>query len=221
MVQIGNDWDVLLAEEFQKEYYQKLRKFLLNEYGIQRVYPPMQDIFNALRYTPYASVNCVILGQDPYHGEGQAQGLCFSVQQGVTVPPSLVNIYKELKADLNIDPPSHGSLVDWTRQGVLLLNTALTVRGGQPNSHKGQGWETFTDRVIDLLNQREEPMVFLLWGANAKAKAALITNPNHCILTAAHPSPFSANNGFFGCRHFSKANDFLRKYDREIDWRIS
>lgn len=221
MVHIGNDWDELLAEEFQKDYYQKLRKFLLNEYGTQRVYPPMHDIFNALCQTPYASVSCVILGQDPYHGEGQAQGLCFSVQKGVAVPPSLVNIFKEMKADLDLDPPAHGSLMDWTKQGVLLLNTVLTVRGGQPNSHKGQGWEIFTDRVIELLNQREEPMVFLLWGANAKAKTALITNPKHCILTAAHPSPFSANNGFFGCRHFSKANDFLRQYGREIDWKIS
>lgn len=220
MVNIGNDWDGLLAGEFEKEYYQELRKFLLVEYGSGPVYPPMGDIFNALKNTAYADVNCVILGQDPYHGAGQAHGLCFSVQKGVRQPPSLVNVFKELKQDLDVDPPGHGCLLDWTRQGVLLLNTVLTVRGGKPNSHKGKGWEIFTDRVIDLLNERTEPMVFLLWGANAKSKAERITNPRHLILTAAHPSPYSADNGFFGCRHFSKTNGFLKQYGKEIDWRI-
>ncbi len=221
MVKIGNDWDGLLAGEFEKEYYLRLRQFLLAEYGSGPVYPPMGDIFNALKNTAYADVNCVILGQDPYHGAGQAHGLCFSVRKGVRQPPSLVNVFKELKDDLDVAPPSHGCLLDWTAQGVLLLNTVLTVRGGKPNSHKGKGWELFTDRVIDLLNERMEPMVFLLWGANAKAKAERITNPRHLILTAAHPSPYSADNGFFGCRHFSKTNAFLKQYGREIDWSIS
>lgn len=222
MVHIGNEWDELLKGEFEKEYYLKLRKFLAYEYKHGTVYPDMYDIFNGLKYTSYSDVKAVILGQDPYHGKGQAHGLCFSVKKGVPQPPSLQNIFKELQADLGITPPSHGELTDWTRQGVMLLNTVLTVREGQANSHKNKGWETFTDRVIELLNEREQPMVFLLWGANARAKTALITNPRHLILTCAHPSPLSAYNGFFGCRHFSKTNEFLQSIGQTpIDWRIS
>lgn len=222
MVHIGNEWDELLKGEFEKEYYLKLRKFLAYEYKHGTVYPDMYDIFNGLKYTSYSDVKAVILGQDPYHGRGQAHGLCFSVKKGVPQPPSLQNIFKELQADLGITPPSHGELTDWTRQGVILLNTVLTVREGQANSHKNKGWEIFTDRVIELLNEREQPMVFLLWGANARAKTALITNPRHLILTCAHPSPLSAYNGFFGCRHFSKTNEFLQSIGQTpIDWRIS
>lgn len=222
MVHIGNEWDELLKGEFEKEYYLKLRKFLAYEYKHGTVYPDMYDIFNGLKYTSYSDVKAVILGQDPYHGKGQAHGLCFSVKKDVPQPPSLQNIFKELQADLGITPPSHGELTDWTRQGVMLLNTVLTVREGQANSHKNKGWEIFTDRVIELLNEREQPMVFLLWGANARAKTTLITNPRHLILTCAHPSPLSAYNGFFGCRHFSKTNEFLQSIGQTpIDWRIS
>lgn len=220
MVHIGNDWDTVLDGEFEKEYYIKLRKFLVSEYKSAVIFPSMYDIFNALKHTAYQDVKAVILGQDPYHEPNQAHGLCFSVKKGVEKPPSLVNIFMELESDLGIAPPEHGCLEDWTEQGVLLLNTVLTVRRGQANSHKGKGWEIFTDRVIELLNQREKPMVFLLWGANAKSKAALITNKNHLVLTAAHPSPLSVHNGFWGCRHFSKANKFLSQYGEEIDWRI-
>lgn len=221
MVKIGNDWDSLLTGEFEKDYYLKLRQFLASEYRTHTVYPSMYDIFNALKYTPYHQVKAVILGQDPYHGPNQAQGLCFSVKKEVAIPPSLQNIYKELQADLGIAPAQHGSLVSWAQQGVLLLNTVLTVRAGQANSHKGMGWEIFTDRVIRLLNERQEPMVFLLWGGNAKSKRELITNPNHLILTAAHPSPLSAYNGFFGCRHFSKCNAFLEEHGQEpICWQL-
>lgn len=221
MVNIGNEWDELLKDEFCKEYYLNLRRFLKKEYLTYRVYPDMYDIFNALKYTPYPNVRVVILGQDPYHGAGQAHGLCFSVKRGVAPPPSLVNIFREIKSDLNIDPPSHGELTSWAKQGVLLLNTVLTVREGQPNSHRGMGWETLTDRIICLLNEREKPIVFLLWGGNAKAKRNLITNPRHLVLTAAHPSPLSAYNGFFGCRHFSKTNDFLSSVgEKPVDWKI-
>ena len=220
MVNIGNDWDGLLAGEFEKEYYKKLRAFLAEEYRTRTVYPSMYDIFNAFKYTPYHKVKAVILGQDPYHGPGQAQGLSFSVQKGKPIPPSLVNIYQELRDDLGILPPSHGCLVDGAEQGVLLLNTVLTVRARTPNSPQGKGWELVTDQVIRLLHQRQEPMVFLLWGANAKSKRSLITNPSHLILTAAHPSPYSAYNGFFGCRHFSKCNAFLQQHGGPIDWQI-
>ncbi len=221
MVCLGNDWDELLKGEFEKEYYLKLRQFLKNEYSTRRIYPDMYNIFNALKSTAYADVKAVILGQDPYHGAGQAHGLCFSVQKGVAVPPSLVNIYKELHDDVGFVIPNHGNLTDWTKQGVLLLNTVLTVREGQANSHRGMGWEIFTDRVISLLNQRSKPIVFLLWGGNAKAKRELITNPAHLVLTAAHPSPLSAYNGFFGCRHFSRTNQFLVSTGQEpIDWQI-
>lgn len=221
MVCLGNDWDELLKGEFEKKYYLKLRQFLKNEYSTRRIYPDMYNIFNALKSTAYADVKAVILGQDPYHGAGQAHGLCFSVQKGVAVPPSLVNIYKELHDDVGFVIPNHGNLTDWTKQGVLLLNTVLTVREGQANSHRGMGWEIFTDRVISLLNQRSKPIVFLLWGGNAKAKRELITNPAHLVLTAAHPSPLSAYNGFFGCRHFSRTNQFLVSTGQEpIDWQI-
>ena len=221
MVHIGNSWDALLADEFEKEYYKELRKFLIAEYKAGPVYPPAADIFNALKATPYEKVRVVILGQDPYHGPGQAHGLCFSVRKGVKAPPSLVNIFKELNADLGCPIPSHGYLMHWAEQGVLLLNTCLTVREGKPNSHKGKGWETFTDRVIELLNEREEPVVFLLWGANAQAKIPMITNPNHLILKAPHPSPLSAHAGFFGCRHFSRANSFLSAHgEGTVDWAI-
>lgn len=221
MVRLGNDWDALLAEEFSKDYYRKLRAFLKSEYETRTIYPDMHDIFNALKATSYGNTRVVILGQDPYHGQGQAHGMCFSVQPGVPKPPSLVNIFKELQADLGVAPPSHGHLIHWARQGVLMLNTVLTVRAGSPNSHKGKGWETFTDEVIRLLDRRERPMVFLLWGANARAKKALIDNPSHLILEAAHPSPLSAHNGFFGCRHFSGANAFLQREGMgTVDWKI-
>lgn len=221
MVNIGNGWDEILAEEFKKPYYLKLREFLKSEYSRFDVYPPMNDIFNSLRYTDFGAVRAVILGQDPYHEPGQAHGLCFSVRKGVQPPPSLINIYKEQKTDLGITQPPHGELTRWAKQGVLLLNTTLTVRRGQANSHRGQGWEIFTDAVIEKLNAREKPMVFLLWGGNAKAKAPLITNSKHLVLTAAHPSPLSAYNGFFGCRHFSAANAFLSENgEAPINWQL-
>ena len=220
MVNIGNSWDALLEEEFKKEYYLRLRSFLKQEYtkSGKRIFPDMYNIFNALKFTDYHKVKAVILGQDPYHGFGQAHGLCFSVEKGTAVPPSLVNIYKELNADLGIEIPSHGCLTDWAKNGVLLLNSVLTVRENYAGSHRGQGWEVFTDRIIELLNERDKPMVFLLWGNYAKAKAKLIDTDRHLVLTAAHPSPLSAYNGFFGCRHFSAANEFLG--EDAIDWRI-
>ncbi|MBQ9756917.1 MAG: uracil-DNA glycosylase [Clostridia bacterium] len=221
MVNIGNEWDVLLTGEFEKEYYLKLRGFLAKEYKTKKVFPDMYDIFNALRLTSYSDVSVVVIGQDPYHGEGQAHGLSFSVKKGVEPPPSLKNIFKELNNDLGVPIPNHGELTKWARQGVLLLNAVLTVRMGEANSHKNMGWEKFTDRVIELLNQRCEPMVFLLWGANARQKKALITNPAHKILESVHPSPLSAYNGFFGCKHFSEANKFLESAGRKpIDWSL-
>ena len=221
MVNIGNDWDSILKEDFDSDTYASLRAFLRNEYSSHTIYPNMYDIFNALKYTAYSDVKVVIIGQDPYHGEGQAHGLSFSVKPGVPAPPSLVNIFKELYSDLGIAPPNHGCLEKWARQGVLLLNAVLTVRASHPNSHKGKGWEAVTDGIIKHLNDRDEPMVFMLWGANAGAKRALITNPKHLVLRAAHPSPLSAYNGFFGCKHFSKANAFLiAKGLSPIDWRL-
>ncbi len=221
MVNIGNEWDELLKGEFEKEYYLKLREFLKKEYFTYQVYPNMYDIFNALKYTSYSDVKAVIIGQDPYHGSGQAHGLCFSVQKGVAIPPSLQNMYKELYSDLGIPPANHGYLKKWADNGVLMMNAVLTVRGGQANSHRNMGWEIFTDRVIELLNSREQPIVFILWGNNAKQKMKLITNSNHLILQAAHPSPLSAFNGFFGCKHFSKTNDFLASHGiSPIDWTI-
>ena len=218
---IGNEWDALLADEIQKDYYLKLRQFLISEYTTRRIYPPMEDIFNALRHTSYSDVRAVILGQDPYHGPGQAHGMCFSVKRGTPPPPSLQNIFKEIKSDLGIDPPQHGELTSWADNGVLLLNTVLTVREGQPNSHKGMGWEQFTDRIIQLLNERQQPMVFLLWGGNARSKARLITNPAHMVMKCAHPSPLSAYNGFFVCSHFSKTNEFLvSRGMKPIDWKL-
>lgn len=222
MVNIGNDWDGLLAGEFEKPYYLALRGFLKSEYSGFTIYPDMYDIFNALKLTPYSDVKAVILGQDPYHEPKQAHGLAFSVQNGVEPPPSLKNIYKELNTDLGLPIPTTGDLTCWAKQGVLLLNTSLTVRRGQANSHQGRGWEVFTDHIIALLNEREKPLVFILWGANARKKTALITNPRHLILTSAHPSPLSAYNGFFGCRHFSKCNHFLQENGiSEIDWRVT
>ena len=219
MVNIGNEWDKILDGEFDKEYYQKLRQFLISEYKSRRIYPNMYDIFNALKYTSYSDVKAVILGQDPYHQPGQAHGLCFSVKKGDPLPPSLVNIYKEITDDLGVAMPQHGDLTGWARQGVLLLNTVLTVRAGQPNSHKDKGWEIFTDRVISELDRKETPVVFLLWGANAEKKARVITNPIHKKLITVHPSPLSAYRGFFGCRHFSKANIILSESGQEpIKW---
>ncbi len=221
MVNIGNDWDTILKKDFDSESYAALRAFLRNEYSSNVIYPNMYDIFNALKYTAYSDVKVVIIGQDPYHGEGQAHGLSFSVKPGVPAPPSLVNIFKELYSDLGIAPPNHGCLEKWAKQGVLLLNAVLTVRASQPNSHKGKGWEAITDSVIKHLNDRDDPMAFMLWGANAGAKRALITNPKHLVLRAAHPSPLSAYNGFFGCKHFSKANAFLTSNGiSPIDWRL-
>lgn len=218
MVHIGNDWDAVLTGEFDKEYYQKLRVFLKREYASGPVYPDMYDIFNALRLTPYSAVSVVILGQDPYHGPGQAHGLSFSVRRGVPVPPSLSNIFQEIQSDVGAPIPPHGCLESWARQGVLLLNTVLTVRAGRPNSHRGAGWEIFTDHVIEKLALRPEPMVFMLWGANARAKAPLLRGTPHLVLQCAHPSPLSAS-GFFGCRHFSRANEFLvRNGQKPIDW---
>lgn len=221
MVNIGNDWDLLLKEEFEKEYYLKLREFLKNEYYLSKanIYPPMDEIFNALKYTSFKDTRVVILGQDPYHGYGQAHGLCFSVKEGTPPPPSLKNIFKELTQELGIAEPPCGELVGWAKQGVLLLNTTLTVREARPQSHKGQGWEILTDRIIEIINQKDTPVVFMLWGGNARAKKALITNKNHLVLECAHPSPLSAYSGFFGCGHFVKANAFLEsKGEKLIEW---
>ncbi len=223
MIEFGNGWNELLIPETGKEYYKTLRTFLKSEYLMSGVpiYPEMNNIFNAFRLTDYKDVRAVIIGQDPYHGEGQAHGLCFSVKKGVDKPPSLVNIFKELKSDLGIEPPAHGELTKWAENGVLLINSVLTVRAGMAGSHRGKGWETFTDRAISLLNEREEPICFLLWGGYARAKKSLITSPQHMILETVHPSPLSAYNGFFGCKHFSKCNEFLRSVgQKEIDWVI-
>ncbi|MBE6818858.1 MAG: uracil-DNA glycosylase [Ruminococcaceae bacterium] len=221
MVHIGNSWDILLQEEFEKPYYLDLRRFLKQEYATHTVYPPMHDIFNALKYTPYEDVKVVILGQDPYHGPGQAHGLCFSVQKGVEPPPSLKNIFKEIEDECGIPIPAHGELTGWAKQGVLLLNTVLTVRAASPNSHKGKGWEILTDKVIELLNARTAPIVFMLWGANARSKKSLITAPQHLVLESVHPSPLSAYHGFFGCGHFKKCNNFLKANGLEkIDWSL-
>ena len=221
MVKMDNEWDIVLRGEFDKNYYQSLRSFLAREYTEKTVYPNMHDIFNALKYTSYSEVKAVIIGQDPYHGFGQAHGLSFSVKPGIAVPPSLQNMYKELNSDIGFEIPNHGYLVSWAERGVLLLNNVLTVRKDEANSHRSCGWETFTDEIIRNLNKREKPIVFLLWGNNAKTKDRLITNPQHFILTAAHPSPLSAYNGFFGCKHFSKANDRLKMTGQTpIDWSL-
>lgn len=221
MVHFGNSWDRILEGEFEKEYYLKLREFLKEEYSTRTIYPDMYHIFHALQATAYEDVKVVILGQDPYHEPGQAHGLCFSVQKGVPQPPSLRNIFRELEDDLGITPPDHGCLESWANNGVLLLNTVLTVRAHHANSHRGKGWEEFTDRVIQLLNDRPEPMVFILWGKPAKAKAELITSPQHKVITGVHPSPLSAHYGFWGGHYFSRANDFLTSCGVEpVDWRI-
>lgn len=219
MVNIGNDWDSLLSEEFNKDYYLSLRQFLKNEYFSRKIFPPMNDIYNALKYTSYAETRVVILGQDPYHAEGQAHGLCFSVRPGVTQPPSLKNIFKELSSEYGFKAPESGELTGWARQGVLLLNTTLTVREASPASHKGHGWEILTDKIISLINEKDKPVVFMLWGSNARAKRSLIKNKNHLVLECAHPSPLSAYNGFFGCGHFKAANEFIIKNGLvPIDW---
>ena len=221
MVNIGNDWDAILQDAFAAESYQKLRAFLANEYRTRTIYPNMYDIFNALKLTSYENCRVVILGQDPYHGEGQAHGLSFSVRDGVQPPPSLMNIFKELEDDVGIPEPKTGNLTCWAKQGVLLLNTVLTVRAHQPNSHKGMGWEQVTDAVIAALYCKTTPVVFLLWGANARNKARIVTNPIHVRLEAPHPSPLSAYNGFFGCKHFSKANAALIASGQQpIDWTV-
>lgn len=217
----GNDWDALLCGEFEKDYYKNLEEFLKTEYAEHTVYPERADIFNALKLTPYAEVKVVIFGQDPYHGEGQAHGLAFSVKPEVDIPPSLLNMYKELNSELGCYIPDNGCLTKWARQGVLLLNNALTVRKDTPNSHQGKGWEEFTDRIAELLNARKEPVIFLLWGAAARKKTEIITAPQHFILEAPHPSPLSASRGFFGCGHFAEANSILKATNRtEIDWQI-
>ena len=219
MFSLGNDWDILLGDEFGSDYYLKLREFLKAEYSTHKIYPPMNDIYNALRYTTYTDARVVILGQDPYHGPGQAHGLCFSVKAGVPQPPSLKNIFKELKDEIGMEIPVSGELTGWAKQGVLLLNTTLTVREGLPQSHKGRGWEILTDKIIEYMNEKSTPVVFMLWGGNARAKRTLITNPNHLVLECAHPSPLSAYNGFFGCGHFKRANEFLSKNGLvPIDW---
>ncbi len=221
MVNIGNDWDAILKGTFETESYRELRTFLANEYRTRTVYPGMYDIFNALKLTSFSDCKVVILGQDPYHGEGQAHGLSFSVRDGVQPPPSLLNIFKELQDDVGIPAPQTGNLTCWAKQGVLLLNTVLTVRAHQPNSHKGKGWEQVTDDVINALNRKTTPVVFLLWGANARNKAKIVTNPIHIRLEAPHPSPLSAYNGFFGCKHFSKANAALiASGQTPIDWTV-
>lgn len=216
-----NDWADYLEAELKEPYYIKLREFLIEEYKTKIIHPSMYDIFNALHYTGYKKTKVVILGQDPYHGPRQAHGLSFSVQPGVEAPPSLVNIFKELEADLGCRTPNHGCLKAWAEQGVLLLNAVLTVRERQANSHQGLGWETFTDKVISLLNEREEPLVFILWGRPAQRKKAMITNSQHRIIESAHPSPLSAHRGFFGSRPFSKVNAFWDQQGMEtIDWQI-
>ena len=221
MSMITNDWKDALSDEFKKDYYKKLYTFVKDEYSRCVVYPPADDIFNAFHLTPLKDVKVVILGQDPYHGDGQAEGLSFSVKPGVDIPPSLVNIYQELHDDLGCTIPSHGNLVKWAEQGVLLLNTVLTVRAHQANSHRGIGWEEFTDAAIMALNSQDRPIVFILWGAPAQRKARMLTNPKHLILKAPHPSPLSAYRGFFGSKPFSQTNDYLRAHGVEpIDWQI-
>ncbi len=218
---IGNDWDNLLATEFEKEYFKQLILFVNNEYKTKIIYPAYDNIFNALKHTPYNNVKVVIIGQDPYHGYGQAHGLSFSVPKGISKPPSLQNIFKELYNDLGILEPDHGNLEEWTKSGVLLLNSVLTVEQNKPGSHRNIGWETFTDNIIKLINEKKEPVVFMLWGNYAKEKKELITNPVHYIIESSHPSPYSASSGFLGSRPFSKANFFLAKHNLPtINWMI-
>lgn len=221
MVKFGNKWDEILNGEFEEPYYLKLRQFLKEEYSSRVIYPSMYDIFNAFKYTDYDDVKVVILGQDPYHGEGEAHGLSFSVKPGIAIPPSLRNIYKELRDSLGCYIPNNGYLEKWAKQGVLLLNTALTVRKDLANSHRNMGWEIFTDRVIKLLNEREKPVIFMLWGSNAKSKSMLIDQSRHICFMSVHPSPLSASRGFFGCGHFKTANEKLIEMgDTPVDWQI-
>ncbi len=221
MGMLVNDWVEAIGEEFKKPYYAKLYKFVREEYNTRVIYPPADDIFNALHLTPLSRIKVLILGQDPYHNEGQAHGLCFSVKPGVEAPPSLENIYKELHEDLGCRIPNNGYLVKWAEQGVLMLNTVLTVRAHQANSHQGQGWEQFTDAIIHAVNAQDRPIVSMLWGRPAQNKGSILTNPKHLILKAPHPSPLSAYRGFFGCKHFSQANEFLQANGAEpIDWQI-
>ncbi len=220
MIQICEDWSSRLSEEFNKEYYLKLREFLKNEYKTRPIYPPAEEIYSALRLTSFENTKVVILGQDPYINKGEAHGLAFSVNKDIKIPPSLKNIYKEIEQDIGCKKPDHGCLTDWAKQGVLLLNTTLTVRAGLSRSHYGQGWEVFTDKVIELLNEKTTPIVFMLWGKNAQNKGHLITNDKHLVLTAAHPSPL-AGGRFNGCKHFSKANAFLAENGiQPIEWQI-
>ncbi|MBR5236230.1 MAG: uracil-DNA glycosylase [Clostridia bacterium] len=221
MFGMSPDWEKVLENEFSAPYFAELWKQVEAEYDRGPVYPAKENIFNALRYTPYHDVKILLLGQDPYHGYGQAHGLAFSVQPGVDLPPSLKNMYKELVSDVGINMPQTGCLIPWAEQGVMLLNTVLTVRESEPNSHKKMGWIQFTDSVISALNERKDPVIFMLWGANAKEKLPLITNPQHYVLSAPHPSPLSASRGFFGCRHFSKANEILTRQGKEpICWQL-
>ena len=222
MVNIGNDWDEVLSDLFQSENYKKIREFLKEEYSTYTIYPSMYDIFNAFKMTPYKSIKAVILGQDPYHEPNQAHGLCFSVKDGCVPPPSLINIFKEMKSDLGLEPPKSGDLTKWAERGVLLLNTTLTVRRGAANSHSKCGWTAFTDEVIKKISAREKPVVFILWGGNARAKKPLIDTERHFIVESAHPSPLSCYNGFFGSKPFSKTNGFLEKACEEpIDWNLN
>ena len=221
MAAISNDWLPVLAPEFRKPYYKDLFQFVQTEYQTRQIFPPAQDLFNALHLTPLSKVKVVILGQDPYHGDGQAHGLCFSVRPDVDIPPSLINIYRELHDDLGCRMPDNGCLTKWADQGVLLLNTVLTVRAHQAGSHRGRGWEQFTDAIIRAVNSQNRPVVYMLWGAPAQAKRQMLDNPRHLVLTAPHPSPLSAYRGFFGCRHFSQCNAFLEAHgEKPIDWQI-
>ncbi len=221
MIRIAKNWFELLKDEFNTENYKNLEKFLGEEYKKYTIYPVAEDIFNALNLVPYKNVKVVIIGQDPYHEPNQAMGLSFSVPKETDIPPSLQNIYKEINSDVGAPIPTHGDLTSWAKQGVLLLNSVLTVRRGQANSHKNKGWEQITTKIIEKLNEREEPIVFMLWGRNAKEIGQNINSQKHLVLMAAHPSPLSAYNGFFGCKHFSKANKFLKEHNMEpIDWSI-
>lgn len=221
MAMIQNKWLSVLGEEFKKEYYAKLYEFVKTEYNTHKVFPPADDIFNAFHLTDYDKVKVVIIGQDPYHNDGQAHGLCFSVKPGVEAPPSLVNIYQELHDDLGCYIPNNGYLIKWAKQGVLMLNTVLTVRAHEANSHRGKGWEIFTDAAIKALNKQDNPIVFILWGKPAQMKKSMLNNPNHLILEAPHPSPLSSYRGFFGSKPFSKTNAFLVKHGLDpIDWQI-
>lgn len=221
MAMLQNDWLEAVGGEFKKPYYAELYKFVKEEYSNEIVYPPSDDIFNAMHLTPLNEVKVLILGQDPYHNQGQAHGLCFSVQPDVVVPPSLKNIYKELQADLGCEIPNNGYLVKWAQQGILMLNTVLTVRAHKPLSHQGKGWEQFTDAIIEAVNAQDRPIVYMLWGKPAQRKASMLNNPKHLVLKAAHPSPLSESHGFFGCKHFSQANQFLEENGiQPIDWQI-